>query len=89
MDPVGSIEGPRLVMEPMGVSFCLPRVPHCVFLCLEWKSMADIADFLCGAYLPPPELEKVLIVPSIQNRTNAMFLEFLPLLTKSPEEKFY
>ena len=34
------------------------------------------------------ELEKDLHVPSILNRASAMFLEFLPLLTKSAEEKF-
>ena len=34
------------------------------------------------------ELEKVQIVPSIRNRASSMFLEFLPLLTKSAEEKF-
>ena len=35
------------------------------------------------------ELEKVPNVPSIQNRTYTMFLEFLPWLTKSAEEIFY
>ena len=34
------------------------------------------------------ELEKVLNVPSIRNRAFSMFLEFLPLLPKSAEEKF-
>ena len=34
------------------------------------------------------ELEKVLNVPSIRNRASSMFLKFLPLLTKSAEEKF-
>ena len=31
MDPLGSTEGPRVVLEPMGCSFCVPRVQCCVF----------------------------------------------------------
>ena len=31
VDLVGSIEGQWLVMETTGVSFCVPRVPCCVF----------------------------------------------------------
>ena len=33
--PVGSIEGPKLVLDPMEVWSCVPRVPLNVFCCLE------------------------------------------------------
>ena len=58
MDPVGSIEGPRVVRDPMGSAFVSLESHAVFFLYLECKSMADIADFLCGAYLPPPRLIK-------------------------------
>ena len=54
-DPVGSNEGPWLVKDPVvGGSSCVPGVPQCNFLCLEYKNMADIAYFRLQAYLPPP-----------------------------------
>ena len=46
-DPVGSMEGPRLVSDPMGVSSCVLRVPWYGFCCLEYKNMAYIVA-------PPP-----------------------------------
>ena len=42
--PAGSIEGPRLVLDPMEVWSCVPRVPWNVFCCLVCKSIADTAD---------------------------------------------
>ena len=58
--PVGSMEGPRLVSDPMGVSSCVLRVPWYGFCCLECKNIADIANFLCGADLPPPAWLRIL-----------------------------
>ena len=43
--PVGSIEGPRLVLDPMEVRACVPRVRWNVFCCLECKNITDTADF--------------------------------------------
>ena len=42
--PVGSIEGPRLVLDPMEVWSCVPRVPWNVFCCLVCKNIVDTAD---------------------------------------------
>ena len=36
MDPVGSMEGPMLVCNLMGVGSCVLRVPRYVLCCLEW-----------------------------------------------------
>ena len=44
--PVGSIEGPRLVLDPMEVRSCVPRVPWNAFCCLVCKNLADTAYFL-------------------------------------------
>ena len=39
--PVGSIEGPRLVLDPMEVRFCVSLgVPWNIFCCLECKNIA-------------------------------------------------
>ena len=38
--PVGSMEGPRLVSDPMGVSSCVLRVPWYGFCCLGCKNIA-------------------------------------------------
>ena len=35
--PVGSIEGPRLVLDPMEVLYCVPRVPWNVFVAKNAK----------------------------------------------------
>ena len=43
--PVGSIEGPRLVLDPMVVRSCFLRVPRNVFCCLVCKNIAVTADF--------------------------------------------
>ena len=43
--PVGSIEGPRLVLDLMEVWSCVPRVPWQVLCCLVCESIADTADF--------------------------------------------
>ena len=43
--PLGSIKGPRLVLDPMEVSSCVNRVPWNVFCCLECKNMTDTAGF--------------------------------------------
>ena len=53
--PVGSIEGPWLVLDPMEVRSCVPRVPWKGFSCLVCKSMANTADFLQWANWPPPQ----------------------------------
>ena len=44
-DPVGSIEGPRLVLEPIEVRSCVPRVLWNVFCCSELQNITDTADF--------------------------------------------
>ena len=36
-DPVGPHEGPRLVLGPLGVSSCVPRVPGYVFNPIKGK----------------------------------------------------
>ena len=38
----------------MRVHLYVPRVPWYVFCCLECKIIANMANFPCGAYLPPP-----------------------------------
>ena len=43
--PVGSIEGPRLVLDPMEVRSGDPRVPWNVLCCLECKNMTDTVCF--------------------------------------------
>ena len=50
----GSIEGPRRVLDPMRVTLSLPRVPWSHYCCIECKNIANIVNFHCGAYLPPP-----------------------------------
>ena len=52
--PVGSMEGPRLVSDPMGVGSCVLRVPWYGFCCLECKNIAYIADFLWIRYSETP-----------------------------------
>ena len=59
-DLVGSIEGPRLVLEPMEVRSCVPRVPWNVFGCLEYKIITNAADFRVDDDCPPPQRYKVL-----------------------------
>ena len=44
-DLVGSIEGPRLVLEPIEVRSCVPRVLWNVFCCSELQNITDTADF--------------------------------------------
>ena len=56
--PVGSMEGPRLVSNTMGVNSCFLRVPWYGFCCLECKNIAYIVDFLWWAIWPPPCLIK-------------------------------
>ena len=51
--PVGSMEGPRLDSDPMGVGSCVLRVPWYGFCCLECKNIAYIVDFLWWAIWPP------------------------------------
>ena len=46
---VGSIEGPRLVLDPIGVSSSVPRVPWYDFWCLECKNITHTANFLLRA----------------------------------------
>ena len=43
--PEGSIEVPRLVLDPMEVRSCVPRVPWNVLCCLGSKNMTDTAGF--------------------------------------------
>ena len=52
-DPVGPNEGPWLVMDPVGGSSCISRVPWYGFWCLECKHMANVADFLLWVICPP------------------------------------
>ena len=52
--PVGSMEGPRLVYDPMGLISCVLRVPWYVFCCLECKNLTYIVEFLWWAIWPPP-----------------------------------
>ena len=54
MGPVGSIEGPWLVLDPMGVSSSIPRVPWYDFCCLECKNIAHRKNYLLWAICPPP-----------------------------------
>ena len=44
--PVGSLAGPRLVFDHMGVRCIVPRVPLNVFCCLVCESIAKTADFM-------------------------------------------
>ena len=44
--PVGSMEGPRLDSDPIGVGSCVLRVPWYGFCCLECKNIAYIVDLL-------------------------------------------
>ena len=57
-DPVGSNKGSRLVMDPLGVSSCVSRVPWYAVCCLECKNIANIANFLCWANFPLSHLIK-------------------------------
>ena len=52
--PVGSIEGPWLVLEPMGVWSRVPRVPWNAFCCLVCENIADTADFRMDDDCAPP-----------------------------------
>ena len=54
--PVGSIEGPRLVLDPMEVRSCVPRVPWNVLYGLECKNMTDTAGFQVEDDYAPPAL---------------------------------
>ena len=56
-DPVGSIEGPRLVLDPMEVRSCVPRVPWNVFCCLECKNMTNTAGFWVDDDCAPPRVK--------------------------------
>ena len=55
---VGSIEGPSQTLDLLGVHLYVLRVHWYVFCCLECKITANMANFPCGAYLPPPGLIK-------------------------------
>ena len=63
--PVGSIEGPRLVLDPMEVRSCVPRVPWNVLYCLECKNMTDTAGFQVEDDCVPPPSPPVIIVLKI------------------------
>ena len=63
-DPVRPNEEPWLVMDPVGGNSCVPRVPWYDFVCLEYKNMANIADFLLWAIWPPPRLFKDSEMPA-------------------------
>ena len=54
MGPVGSNKGPWLVLDPMEVKSCVPRVPWHIFYCLECKTIANTADFRGMMIAPPP-----------------------------------
>ena len=41
----------------LGVNLYVLRVPWYVFCCLECKIIANMANFHCGAYLPPLSLK--------------------------------
>ena len=55
-DLVGSIEGPRRVLDLLGVSCSVPRVPLYDFCCLECKNIAHTANFSLWALLMKYEL---------------------------------
>ena len=46
---IGSIEGPRRILDLLGVHLYVHRVPWYVFCCLECKIIANMANFPCGA----------------------------------------
>ena len=52
--PVGSIEGPWLVLDPMEVRSCVPRVPWIVLCGLECQNMTDTAGFQVEDDCTPP-----------------------------------
>ena len=54
---VGSIEGPRMVLDTMEVWSCVPRVPWNVFCCLVCKNIADTADFWWDDDCAPPRVK--------------------------------
>ena len=49
-DPIGPNEGPWLVMDPVGGSSCVPRVPWYDFWCLY----GQYSQFFPLGHLPPP-----------------------------------
>ena len=52
-NPVRPNEGPWLLVDPVGGSACVPRVPWYDFSCLECRNMAYIPDFHLWAIWPP------------------------------------
>ena len=54
--PFGSIEGPKLVLDPMEVWSCVPSVPLNVFCCLECKNMTNTAGFWVDDDCAPPRV---------------------------------
>ena len=56
---VGSIEGPRMVLDTMEIWSCVPRVPWNFVCCLVCKNIADTADF-CWMMIAPPSCYIVL-----------------------------
>ena len=54
---VGSIEGPRMVLETMDVWSYVPRVPWNVLCCLECNNMTDTAGFQVDYDCAPPRVK--------------------------------
>ena len=54
--PVGSIEGPWLVLDPIEVWSCVLRVTWNVVCCSICKNIADTADFRVGGMIAPSPL---------------------------------
>ena len=54
--PVGSIEGPGRILDPIRITSRLPRVPWYGLCSLKGKNIAHTANFPLRANLPPPRL---------------------------------
>ena len=53
--PVGSIEGPGRILDPIRITSRLPRVPWYGLCSLKGKNIAHTANFpLWGIFAPPP-----------------------------------
>ena len=58
--PVGSIERPRLVLDTMEVSTCVPRVPWYIFLLLRMQNYSLFSWFSPAGHVTPQNLLKDL-----------------------------
>ena len=61
-DLVGSNEGPRLVVEPMMVRSCVPRVPWNVFVLLSMQKYSRYSCFSRMGQLAPQSGLRILIL---------------------------